>query len=187
VIRRALVVVAVLVIGACGGGEKEVTLAPVPVDPALAPASIEAGGLNLFENTDDTTRDAFANAGSSSLMADGRLWEIRRAERLVGTLQITTVLPQVDLNEESRRQGIVRDILAGAVTRIRIDDVEVAMVSLQDRAQYVWFGQATVEILTVKGNDEVDPEDVLREILDHQRSQVAWVPLADDLSSDRSR
>lgn len=177
-----------LLLGACGGGGEDVVVAPVAVEPSLAPAEVQAGErLRLIENTDDATLDAFANGGETSLMADGRLWELRRAERLVGTLQITTLLPTVDLLDESRRSGIVRGVMAGSGTRVRVGDVEVHANELADRAQYVWFGMDVVQILTVREEGEIEPEAVLRGVLDHQRATSAWKPLPVTLEERDSR
>lgn len=186
-IRRTLAAIALAgsLLCACGG-DATVEVPPAAVDAALAPDRIEGGPIRFFENVDDATRDAFANAGETSLMADGRLWEIRRAERLVGTLQITTLLPEIDLLEEDRRANIVRGVMPGAVTRIRIGDVEVHALELADRAQYVWFGRDLVQVLTVRSEETVVPEDVLRGILDHQRSQPAWNPLPVTLDDRRA-
>lgn len=174
-------------LAACG--DDDVAVVPPPaVDEALTPAEIEGGErLRLVENTDDPTRDAFANGGESSLMADGRLWELRRAERLVGTLQITTLLPTVDLLDDSRRAGIVRGVMGGSGTRTRIGDVEVHATERFDRAQYVWFGIGVVQILTVREEGEIDAEAVLRGVLDHQRTTSAWKPLPVTLDERDSR
>lgn len=177
-----------LLLAACGGDDGGEVVAPPAVEPSLAPAEVDAGErLRLIENSDDATRDAFANGGETSLMADGRLWELRRAERLVGTLQITTLLPTVDLLDESRRSGIVRGVMAGSGTRVRIGDVEVHASELADRAQYVWFGVDVVQILTVRQEGEIDPEAVLRGVLDHQRTTSAWKPLPVTLSESTDR
>lgn len=181
----AVLLAAVLTLAACGG-DAEPEIPPVAVDPALVPDGVDSGPVRFFENTDESTIDAFANAGETSLMADGRLWEVRRAERLVGTLQVTTLLPDIDLTDEGRRSNIVRGVMPGPVIRIRIDDVEVHALELADRAQYVWFGREVVQVLTVRSEETVVPEDVLRGILAHQRRQPAWNPLPVTLDDRRA-
>lgn len=173
----ALLVLGLAVAG-CGTRDGAVSSPPPLVDPALAPPVVEGGErLLVIENLDAATRDAFANAGKTSLMADGRLFELRRAERLVGTLQITTLLPAIDLTDEARRAGIVRGVMARTGDRIRMRDVEVYTAELRDRAQFVWFGIDLVQILTVREEGNIDPAAVLRAVLDHQRTQRAWKPL----------
>lgn len=152
------------------------------VDPTLAPATAVHGKLKLFESTDEGTRSAFIDAGDSSLIADGRLWEIRRAERLIGTLQISTVVPRVELTAESSRETIAREILIGSPTRILVRDIEVSTVGTEEQAMYVWYGTDLIQILTVRSFDGIEPEHVLESVLAHQAKQPAWEPLPVEFS-----
>jgi hypothetical protein len=183
-VRRAGAVVAALLalaaLGACGS-DAAPEVAPPAVDVALAPPAVGVD-LALHENLDDETVAAFANAGEHSLVGDGRIWEIRRADRLVGALQISTVLPDVDLADGGQRESIVRQIIAGSLTRIRIDDVEVYTTVVDDKAVYVWFGRTVFEVLQLKDR-ELDGgyEDVAAEIIRHQATVPSWEPLPVDV------
>lgn len=171
----AMAAAAAVAATACGGSGRPAP-PPLAVDPALAPTAIQAGNLKLFENTDTSTRKAFADAGRTALFADGRLWELRRADQLVGTLQISTVDSKVNLARSKTRADIVGQILTAPI-RIRIADVEVSAAAAEDHASYVWFGRRLVEILTLKGVKDAKPEDVLAGIITHEQTVNAWEPL----------
>jgi hypothetical protein len=181
-VRRllAVVLVALATMSACGDESRSV--APVEVDPSLAPEAL-GDGLKLYENRDDETITAFANAGERTLVADGRIWEIRRADRLIGTLQISTVLPDVDLRQPDVRDTMVRQILTGAVSSIRIGDVEVFTSTTNDKAVYVWFGRGMFEVLQLRDRGVKDFEPFATEIIAHQATLEAWEPLPELVGS----
>ena len=171
----SLVVAASLLASGCGGSKG--TTAPPAVNAALAPVAV-LDDLKLYENTDKSTVRAFANAGETSLVADGKIWEIRRADRLVGTLQISTVLPTVDLTDERERDAIVGQIVNGDVVRLRINSVEVYSTVISDKATFLWFGLDVLEVMQIKDRALKDRyEEVATQIIDHQATVTAWKPL----------
>ena len=87
--RRAWLVALVLLVAGCGGGATLKAAAPAAVDPSLAPPVLAGQGLTLSEFL--PARASFAKAGATSLVSDGRLWQLRQGSNLVGTLQISTV------------------------------------------------------------------------------------------------
>lgn len=158
---------------ACGEDAPEV--APPRVDVALAP--MQVGDLKLYENTADETVAAFANAGDRSLASDGRIWELRRADRLIGTLQVTTVLPKIDLADEDDRRRIVSAVIPGSPLRRRVAGVEIYTFEVDDKATFVWFAEDLYEILQLKDREIDDAEAVVRAILEHQVRLSAFKPL----------
>lgn len=173
--RRLLLVVALL-FGACSTGEA-VTAPPLRVDPALAPKAVVGGTLKLYENQQKATLDAFRKAGPTSLVDDGRVWEIRRVDRLVGTLQISTLREDVDVSRDETRSLIVREVIPESDSRIRVERVEVHAVTSLDKTVYVWFGKRMYEVLILKGLEGADPEGVLSDMLKHQATVSSWEPL----------
>jgi hypothetical protein len=176
IVSVVLVVLLSATVAACGGDSKAV--APVEVDPKLAPPALDTN-LKLYENRDRRTIHAFANAGKRSLVADGRIWEIRRADRLIGTLQISTVLPEVDLAKDDLRDSMVRQILPGSLSSIRIGDVEVFTSEVNGKAVYVWFGKRLFEVLQLRDRATKDFEPLATEVIDHQATVPSWEPLPD--------
>jgi hypothetical protein len=179
-VKRALALAVAL--AACGGGSAEIGPRPSSVASELAPAAVSEG-LKLYESTGDEVVDAFANAGEESLVADGRLWEIRKGARLVGALQIATVKTKVDLADARRRDSIVAEVLIGTSDRIRVGDVEVYASAANDKVVYLWFGESLFEVLQLKG-DELDHERVLADVIEHQDGLEAWRPLAVDVEAE---
>ena len=180
--RRALatVVAAVTlasVAGACGGGKGKVVAPPaVPVE--LAPPTI-APDLTLSPY--DKARKAFARAGSESLVADGRLWEIRKGATLVGTLQISTVKPQdVSLAKSKQRKSILDTVMTGsAYDTIDVHGVQVASATAGDKSLFVWFGTNLFEVLQVKST-KLNPEDVVTGVVDFQKASGKFHALGSD-------
>lgn len=180
----AATLAATLVLGACGGGGDEVVV-PARVEPALAPAAVGTN-LALHENTAPATVDGFANAGEKALISDGKLWEIRRADRLVGTLQITTLLPEVDVREEDVRNKITQQILVGSMLRLRIEGIEVVTSQTGGgKSLFVWFGDQMLVVVALRDRqlEEAEAyEGIIGDIIRHQATVPAWKPLPDDLS-----
>lgn len=167
--------VVVTLLAGCGRGDG-VTEAPerVPVD--LVPDRLLDGKLGTFENRKPSTLKTFANAGPTSLVADTRVWEIRRGDRLVATLQISTVSEKVDLLDEDVRQRFADQLIVGQSSRIRSGDVEVFTASVDDKTIFLWFASNLYEVMQTKDRD-LEPEELLADLLEHQHDSKGWKPL----------
>lgn len=182
-VREAALVVAVLLLTAACGKDPGVALAPPRVPDDLVPATYLDEGLLAIENTDEATEDALANARETTLAADTRVWEIRRGQRLVATLQISTVLPKVDLLDEDVRDRFVGQVIPGQVSRLRTGDVEVFTRSVDDKTTYLWFGSALFEVLQTKDR-ALEPESLLAAVVAFQDDKEGWVPLPELVELD---
>lgn len=173
----ALVVAGVLLVSACGG-EREELAAPKAVSEGFVPASVQQR-FAFYETGQPGAREAFANAGVDSLAADGRLWELRIGDRLIGVLQITTLLPDVELEKAEHREPIVEQLLPTARDRIDIGDIAVWSAERDGKTTYLWFGKSMFSLLTVKpaAEDDVDSEAVLQQVLDHMVAAEEWEPV----------
>ena len=178
----AAVLVVASLLGGCGGGDDEVVV-PKRVPDGLVPPTYLEEGLLALENTDESTRDALANAKDTTLAADTRVWEIRRGQRLVATLQISSVLPKVDLLDEDVRDRFVGQVIPGQVGRIRTGDVEVFTISIDDKTTYLWFGSELFEILQTKDR-ALQPEELLAAVIAFQDDKDGWVPLPELVEFD---
>lgn len=173
----ALVLLLSVVAGACG---KEATPPrPISVPDGMTPDTVQDGEYAFYESQLPQVRDAFANAGANSLVADGRLWELRRDDRLVGILQISTLLPELDLLNKDHRHQVVDQILPTARDELVVGDVNVFTSVANQKSVYLWFADHTFNLLTLKpgSGDDLDPERVLTEVLDHQTHSPAWKPV----------
>lgn len=166
--------------GACGGKAKTVPPPAVPVE--LAPPTI-APDLTLSPY--DKARKAFARAGSESLVADGRLWEIRKGPTLVGTLQISTVKPdEVSLAKTKQRKSILDTVMTGSsYDTIDVHGVQVSSATAGDKSLYVWFGTDLFEVLQVKSS-KLNPEDVVTGVVDFQKASGKFHPLGSDAENE---
>ena len=149
---------------------------PASVPEGIVPSALNGGEIHIEENTQDETVEAFANAGELSLVADARLWELRQGARLVGALQVSTVLEKTDLAEASQRQSMLRQMLPGNLNQLVVDEVPVWAAESNDKVVYVWFATGTFQVLQLKGA-RLDPEAILREVIAHQRASEDWLPL----------
>ena len=174
VIASAALVATVLA-GACGNDEPEV-VAPRPVPEGLVPATVLENKLGFYETGIESARKAFAEAGPLSLASDGRLWELRLGDRLIGVLQLTTLMPDVDLQNIDHRDSITRQLLPSVRDRIDIGDVAVWTSTSQGKTTYVWFADRMFALLTLKpgSEDAIDTEAVLQDVLDHMVAADSW-------------
>ena len=167
--------VATVLAGGCGNDEPEV-VAPRPVPEGLVPATVLENKLGLYETGLESAKKAFAEAGPLSLASDGRLWEVRLGDRLIGVLQLTTLMPEVDLQNTDHRDSITRQLLPSVRDRIDIGDVAVWTSTSQGKTSYVWFGDRMFALLTLKpgSEDAIDTEAVLQDVLDHMVGADSW-------------
>ena len=148
-----------------------------PVPQALAPDTVLGGKLQLHLNTAPETAAAFDQDKSRSLISDGQLWEIRRNDRLIGTLEIATVKPGIDLTRGSVRNHFTAPILVGATSSLRLAGQEVATVTRDDGVStLVWFGRGLFEVVQVKDQRVTGPE-LAQAIIEHQQTRPEWSPL----------
>lgn len=172
----AAVAVTMLGAAACGRGAEQTLAAPMPVPAGVVPDSVHDDKLSFYENDSDDVRHAFGNT-RDSLAADGRAWDLRKADRLIGFLQVTTVKPSVDLSQEKYRNQVLA-ALTGAVDRITIDETMVWFTRSNDRATYLWFGKDIYAILSIKANEQgIDIDKVITDLVRHVASSDNWRPL----------
>lgn len=173
---RAGVVAAagLLAVAGCGQSRPQ---PPAPVPLSLAPTAVLSGSLHLYPNTSPDTLAAFRQDSKDALISDGKLWEIRRADRLIGTLEIATVKHDVNLAKSSVRDNFTKPILVGAVSDIRLSGQEVATVASDDGVStVVWFGRGLFEVLQLKDTVTTAPQ-LAQAIIDYQKTRREWSPL----------
>lgn len=167
-----------LILATACGSETRVSARPAEVPKGLVPQAIQAGNLNFYESTIPGVQEAFSDAGPESLVADGELWELRSGDRLVGTFQLTTLVPEVNLDQKKWREQILRRLIPTSTDRLLVSDVPVWTNSSQDRYLYLWFGRDIFALLILKGREEeINPEAVLDEVVAFVTSAGSWNPL----------
>ena len=177
--RLAFAVVALLAVVAGACGDDPPPPKPAAVPDGLVPASVQDGGYAFHESTLPQVKSAFADAGENSLVADGRMWELRKADRLVGILQVSTLVPSLDLLKEDHRNQVISQIMPTARDRVTVGDVTVFVSSADQKTVYLWFSDQTFHLLTVKpgSGDDLDAERVMTEVLDHETQAPGWSPI----------
>lgn len=173
--RRLAVLIAplLLVTPACGlfdDGDANALVPPPKVDATIVPEGIANGELKFYEYA--SAKKDFARAGDKSLVADGKLWELRRSDRLIGTLQISTLKNKVDLSDEKDRNAIVNQVMPGVSTKVTIDEIEVWTAVTPDKTSFLWFGDRMFELLQIKvseGTEIADAEPLVEELVKFQK------------------
>lgn len=174
--RRAAVLLA-LVLAACGGDGKPLVLPPAVPD-ASVPSRLEvAGGLTVLPNTDEEVADAFRVAGKKSLVLEGKVWELRRGDELVGALQLSSLTQRVDTTNDDDRRAVRRQILPGSQSELEVSTVPVWSARDGQRGVYVWFGRQLLGVLQVKG-DDFEPDDAATELITAIFESPTWPELA---------
>ena len=156
-----------LALAACGNGGDGPLVAPPSVPTGIVPATL-GEGLTVHEFT--PARARFASAGESSLVADGRVWAIRRGQTLVGTLQVSTVKPDVSVVDADDRKAIVGGVMTGiAYETVEVGDTKVIASTAADKSLYLWFGPNLFEVLQVKST-KVVPDEIAAELIEFQQA-----------------
>jgi hypothetical protein len=167
--RRTVAFVAVATVfagAACGGGSTPTT-APARVPDDLVP-TVLPDGVTIGEYK--PARSRFAKAGETSLVADGRVWAIRRGQTLVGTLQASTVKNDVSLKKADDRKAVVDGVMLGQrYDTLFVGKLKVLSSSAADRTVYLWFGADLFQVLQVKAG-KVEPDTIAGDIIEYQQS-----------------
>ena len=171
-LRPVAVALAVTIAAGCGGGD-DGGAARTTVATALVPPTLGSGKLSLRE--DRTAHKQFGRIQGGSLVDDGRLWAVRDGDRLVATLQLSTLDPKVDLGDSDERSSLVSSLLPGTKERFTVGDLDVIAVSTDDKTVFLWFGDGMFEVLQIKTSD-FDHEKLLGELIAFQTSSPAWDP-----------
>ena len=163
---RALLTLAIVVsVGACGSEEALPEVKPAFVPDDVVPATV-GGDLTVHEY--EPARATFARAGDTSLVADGKVWALRKGETLVGTLQVSTLKPDVSVDNAEDRKAILSGVMTGiAYETIDVGDVDVYASAVSDKSLYLWFGPDFFQVLQVKGT-KADPDTVAADLIDFQ-------------------
>lgn len=178
IVRAPAIVAMLIALGGCGNDPVQV-VAPSAVPGGLVPASVQSNSYAFYKSELPGVKDAFANAGRNSVAADGELWELRKGDRLVGALQLTTLLPEVDLTNEDHRNQILRQLLPTARDQVVIDDVNVWISESGKKSVYLWFARDMYALMTLKAGseDDLDSDQVLTEVVTYAASSDSWKPL----------
>lgn len=183
---RSVLVLAVLVpLAACGGGSGKKVEAALPVPVEIVPTTLTDFGLTLQPNTDQETADAFTTAGPNALVGDGKVWELRAADRLVGALQLSTLKSRVNPAREADRKAVLGQILPGTNERIDIAGQPVwTAKGSQTKAMYVFFGAHSLGILQLKGKG-LEVDRISADLIARIASQPLWDALPPEVFEDK--
>lgn len=183
----ALVVACVLALCGCasaapGGG----TPPRLPASTVPARLVVLATKVVLKPNTTKKTMAAFTSVGSTSLVKEAGVWELRKAERLVGTLELVTLDGRrVDTGRDADRLALRGQILTGDPTELDVDGLPVWSAKDADRVVYVWYGRQVLGVLQVRA-DSLDPEETVTQLVTAMTEAAAWPGLPPEAFDEQS-
>jgi hypothetical protein len=166
-LTRLVVGLAALALAACGAASASTPPKAVPVQLTPASLNLPTGAQVAFALYRPATA-RFANAGAASLVADGRLWQIRSGTTLVGTLEIATFKPKVDLYKHSERQQIISLVMPGSFITTTVDGIQVVSSPTPEVNLYLWFGKQLFAVMQARTNG-VDPKALLAAVIAYQK------------------
>jgi hypothetical protein len=108
------------------------------------------------------------------------VWELRKADRLVGTIELVTLDPtRADTRDAGDRSDIRAQILAGTQSQLDFDGMPVWAAKDGDRELYVWYGRQVLGVLQVKA-DELDADETVTQVVTSIVGDEAWPAMAQD-------
>lgn len=167
-LRATAAAVTTAAVAACGGPAK--LEAPNPVNVKMVPATIQGDAEFPTFTLEEYKQggEKIAKAGARSMVADGRVWEIRRGSVLIGALQVSTLKSKVDIGRDKTRRNITSLVMPGAVQGIKVDGVSVQASKTPDKSLFIWFGNDLFEVLQLKGTG-LDAQATLKSIIEFQK------------------
>lgn len=167
--RVALALACVFALASCGSSSDAPTpLARVPGDMVPTQLNGAPGDTPMLLREYEPGAKRLAKAGANSMIAHGKVFEVRRDDQLVGALQIATLRPKVDVSSAKERDKLASLVVIGATQKIRVSGVEVVAAQADNKIVFLWFGDQLFEVLQIKG-DGLKPEQMLKDILDFQK------------------
>lgn len=171
----ASVVACALLFGACSRGAHRAAPAPKLPD-ATVPKSLSVVDTDvvMVPNTAKATRRAFTSVGQSSLVEQSGVWELRKADKLVGTLELVTLdSTRSDTRRDKDRTAIRAQILSGDASQLDVDGLPVWSTKDGDRVLYVWYGRQVLSVLQVK-SDELDADETMTQLVTTMTNSRSW-------------
>ncbi|MBA2607932.1 MAG: hypothetical protein H0U92_03240, partial [Actinobacteria bacterium] len=171
---------------ACSRGAHQA--APPPHLPAATvPPTLSVLGTNvvLKPNTSKKTARAFRSVGAASLVREQGVWELRKADRLVGTLQLVTLdSKRSDTRNDRDRTSIRAQILSGDAAQLDLDGLPVWSAKDGDRVLYVWYGRQVLAVLQVK-SDDLDADETVTQLVTTITDSAAWPRMPLDVFEEK--
>lgn len=178
-VRRGAALLALAIgLSACGSHPAAPIVAP-PVPETSVPPRVDAsGGLAVVPNRTSEIGQAFRSVGKTSLVTDGKVWEVRQGDRLVGLLELASLRARADTRKEADRRAIRQQILPGEPAELDFGGVPVYQTSDGTRSVYLWFGRQVFGALQLKG--KIDPDAVANELIGKILQDQRWPGLPPD-------
>ncbi len=157
---------AVLVAGAAACSDGAQALPQPVLPPRILPPVIE--GFDVREET--AAAKAFRTSYDVSLVADGKVFTLRKGGEVQASLQISVLKRQYNTRKEAVRRGIRGSIEKQDYRWFKVMDQWVGEQRLEEIALYLWMppGGTLFEVLVVKPELGI-PKQLLSSIITYQR------------------
>lgn len=146
---------------------------PALPDPALPERILPARIDGFTVRPEPSAEDAFKTSHDISLVADGRLFTMRKGGTVHAALQIATLKRGYDTEEDEVRRGIRASIEQGRYRWFKIAGQWVGEQRLPEIGLYLWMPPSGTlyEVLVMKPELGI-PKRLLEKIITYQRGAV---------------
>lgn len=165
----AAVAVMAMVLVACGTRQSPHRAARPAIPERLVPEKV--GDFAIQRESSAEKR--LANASTASLLADGRVFTVRRPGAVLGYLQIGAFKSGFGADRTEVRRGILDKLASGRFQPVRRGEERIYVTRLRDQTYQVWFppGGRLLELFVAR-RSFADAESVFSAIRAFQRSGV---------------
>jgi len=130
-----LVVLIVVFVSGCGVGASSITSGPPALPARLLPQGV--GDITFHE--EPASEQAFKKAGSSSLVAVGRVFSIHEGDEVQGSFQAGAFKPDYSARLKSVRDGVLTNIAGRSFELTRLGIQRIYVADLPGEQIMVWF------------------------------------------------
>ena len=113
--------------------------------------------------------DSFSAPGAAALVAEGRVYTIRKGSFIAGSFQVAVLREDVDGRDRAVQQQIESSLQTGAFTTRRYGPVRLRTLQKAEQVLWVWFppDRNVVELVVLRADVEDGPE-LVRELVRQQ-------------------
>lgn len=105
----------------------------------IAGVEVPAGVDGVELRREPKVEEAYGQAGRASIVGEGRVFSLRRADDVEGSLQLGAFVPGVSAADPDVRRAVVKSIGRGQFRLIRIGEARVYALDLPEQRFLLWF------------------------------------------------
>ena len=165
-VRAVATAGALVAASSCAGGPSHAPAESLRLPARIVPASID----NLTFTSEPDLESKYAEAGDDAMVSGGKVFAIRGADSIEGTLQVAVFKPHVDLRERRLQEEIESGLGAARGVTRHLGLARVRVLTLPEQQLYLWFpGDRNVMELFVLRKTYKRADALVEQVIAHQR------------------